>query len=507
MGRAPTVYCSCSTRRRPTRLRIINADGSADMCGNGVRCLARYLDEHDGRSGGRRNAIRPVATRVLSREPYLVSKSWACRRSVLRTTWLRSRNAGRRRQRTRRSSSTIFRRSTSTVGPRICNDPRYPGGVNAHFVQIDGGRCACCTGSAARGDRGLACGTGAVGRLGGRDCRARVRLTGDASDAGRNAAGGVVARRTRDPDRRRGRRIRWQRSADGRRLSFIAMQGAGASTSTRRRRRIAADGGIVRDVAPAELIPLPPGAVVSMLPGRSPSLFCGRPFGAPSHCPRCWLPAGYTRTLLPAFRRKTAPQLPLFGYNVRSGDRRRARSGGDADRRGGEDWQPRRFAAGELGGHHGAAHGDRLRATEPRATQHLRANTGAFHRAERVSRTRRSGDSGGPKCNAACVGCISELDADSAIPPQTRAWRSSRRSRTWSASACTHLSARRRAWHRFVRTRMRGRAPVAVDRDCGGDRTLIRAEPVERHRSTATPTIAAEIAAAPHRCRFCRPCG
>ena len=33
------------------RLRIINADGSeAEMCGNGIRCLARYLDEHDGRA-------------------------------------------------------------------------------------------------------------------------------------------------------------------------------------------------------------------------------------------------------------------------------------------------------------------------------------------------------------------------------------------------------------------------------------------------------------------------
>ena len=37
-----------------------------------------------------------------------------------------------------------------------------------------------------------------------------------------------------------------------------------------------ADGGIVRDVQPAELIPLPEGAVVSMLPGRSPVLGGGR---------------------------------------------------------------------------------------------------------------------------------------------------------------------------------------------------------------------------------------
>ena len=37
-----------------------------------------------------------------------------------------------------------------------------------------------------------------------------------------------------------------------------------------------ADGGIVREVQPDELIPLPPGAIVSMLPGRAPKLAAGR---------------------------------------------------------------------------------------------------------------------------------------------------------------------------------------------------------------------------------------
>src|ERR1700736_5268945 len=31
------------------RMRVLNADGSeAEMCGNGLRCVAKYLWEHDG---------------------------------------------------------------------------------------------------------------------------------------------------------------------------------------------------------------------------------------------------------------------------------------------------------------------------------------------------------------------------------------------------------------------------------------------------------------------------
>ena len=58
------------------RMRIINADGSeAEMCGNGIRCFARYLDEHDGRAEAVVETLAgPIATRVLSREPYLVPK-------------------------------------------------------------------------------------------------------------------------------------------------------------------------------------------------------------------------------------------------------------------------------------------------------------------------------------------------------------------------------------------------------------------------------------------------
>lgn len=56
-------------------MRIFNADGSeAEMCGNGIRCLARFLDEA---GAGARLAVETpagiVETRVVQREPeYLV---------------------------------------------------------------------------------------------------------------------------------------------------------------------------------------------------------------------------------------------------------------------------------------------------------------------------------------------------------------------------------------------------------------------------------------------------
>ncbi len=181
-----------------------------------------------------------------------------------------------------------------------------------------------------------------------------------------------------------------------------------------------ADGGIVRDVQPAELIPLPDGAIVSMLPGRSPLL------GGGKSVPRrtalgVLLPAGYTRTLLPAFVRKPdAPQLPLFGYTfacVVNDELAVAAMRTDE----GEDWQPRRFAEGELE----AIVRQRI-AIDPRnrtlAQLSICAREYGCFTAQNVFLER--GEAAipvAPKCNAACVGCISELDADSAIPaPQTR---------------------------------------------------------------------------------------
>ena len=181
-----------------------------------------------------------------------------------------------------------------------------------------------------------------------------------------------------------------------------------------------ADGGIVREVDPAELITMPDGAIVSMLPGRAPQLAAGKP--VPNRTALgVLLPAGYTRTLLPAFTRgPDAPQLPLFGYTfacVVDDELKVAAMRTDE----GEDWQPRRFKAGELETLIAA----RV-AIDPRnrtlAQLSVCAREYGCFTAQNVFLER--GEAAipvAPKCNAACVGCISELDAGSAIPsPQMR---------------------------------------------------------------------------------------
>ncbi|MFN9631439.1 MAG: diaminopimelate epimerase [Cyanobacteriota bacterium] len=47
------------------RMRIFNADGSeAEMCGNGIRCLARFLADRDGDGPGRRWDVETAAGRI-----------------------------------------------------------------------------------------------------------------------------------------------------------------------------------------------------------------------------------------------------------------------------------------------------------------------------------------------------------------------------------------------------------------------------------------------------------
>jgi pyruvate-formate lyase-activating enzyme len=181
-----------------------------------------------------------------------------------------------------------------------------------------------------------------------------------------------------------------------------------------------ADGGVVRPPRREELIPAPPGTVTTMLPGRAP-LLLGGAVASRRTALAALLPAGYTRLLLPAYRREPhAPALPLFGYTfagVIDDELYVAAMRTDES----EDWTPRYFADGEL---------ETLLRTRQAADPRNRTlaqlaicsrDYGCFT-AQNVFLER--GEAAlpvSPKCNAACVGCISELDADSAIPsPQTR---------------------------------------------------------------------------------------
>jgi pyruvate-formate lyase-activating enzyme len=225
----------------------------------------------------------------------------------------------------------------------------------------------------------------------------------------------VASPRSRRDDRQRRERVRDQRLSPG-----LAYTDAAGQIFFDPGREPLADGGLVRRVAPAELIPAPPGTVSAMLPGRTPLLASGK---APARQTAlgALLPAGYTRLLLPAYvRRAGAPQLPLFGYTfacVRDDALHVAAMRTDES----GDWQPRYFAEGEL-----EALIARRQAVDPgnRTLAQVAVCSRAYgcFTAQNVFLER--GEAAipvSPKCNAACVGCISELAPDSAIPaPQTR---------------------------------------------------------------------------------------
>ena len=181
-----------------------------------------------------------------------------------------------------------------------------------------------------------------------------------------------------------------------------------------------ADGGTERVPHREELIPAPQGCVPTMLPGRAPLLAGGRAAMRRTAL-AVLLPAGYTRLLLPAYRHGAdAPPLPLFGYTfacVVDDELYVAAMRTDES----EDWTPRYFAEGELEALL------RTRQTEDPRNRTLAQlavcsrDYGCFT-AQNVFLER--GEAAlpvSPKCNAACVGCISELPPDAGMPsPQTR---------------------------------------------------------------------------------------
>jgi len=191
-----------------------------------------------------------------------------------------------------------------------------------------------------------------------------------------------------------------------------------------------ADGGIIRAPAIDELIPAPPGTVSMILPGRRPLLAhssgllqkasLGR--GMPDEFALAvMLPAGYTRLLVPAYiQEEGAPALPLYGYTfacVIDDELYVAAMRTDES----EDWQPRYFASSEL---------------ETIVAQRM-ANDGQNRVLQQVALCSREygcftaqnvflerGEAAlpvSPKCNARCVGCISEQEPEARLPsPQTR---------------------------------------------------------------------------------------
>jgi diaminopimelate epimerase len=76
----------CPSKKADVRMRIFNADGTeAEMCGNGIRCAAKYIYEHKLAKAGKRFA-------VPGQKPYPASLKIETGRGILTVGLLTNRN-------------------------------------------------------------------------------------------------------------------------------------------------------------------------------------------------------------------------------------------------------------------------------------------------------------------------------------------------------------------------------------------------------------------------------
>jgi diaminopimelate epimerase len=154
-------------------MRVINADGSeAEMCGNGVRCVARYLAERGaGEQFSIATAAGPIGIEILSRAPEFLVRVDMGVPEFLDEGTQRVEVAGRSWDLHRVSMgnphAVIFVADVDAVdvgrlGRELARHPLFPEGVNVHVVR----RLDAHTLQARHYERGVgltqACGTGAV---------------------------------------------------------------------------------------------------------------------------------------------------------------------------------------------------------------------------------------------------------------------------------------------------------------------------------------------------------
>ncbi|MDQ6932265.1 MAG: radical SAM protein [Candidatus Eremiobacteraeota bacterium] len=180
-----------------------------------------------------------------------------------------------------------------------------------------------------------------------------------------------------------------------------------------------ADGGIVAPAGLDDLLPAPLGTMQMTLPGRTPLVRDKRP--ARGVVLAAVLPSGYTRLLVPAFRRAAgAPELPLYGYTFACViDDELHVAARKTDER--EDWKPRYFAQAELE----TAIGARMRVDGDnrvlRQVALCSRDYGCFTAQNVFFCKGEAALPVSPKCNAKCVGCISQLEPEANVPsPQRR---------------------------------------------------------------------------------------
>jgi pyruvate-formate lyase-activating enzyme len=181
-----------------------------------------------------------------------------------------------------------------------------------------------------------------------------------------------------------------------------------------------------------ELIPLPEGATLTMIPGRFPvginpasgrfEVMSANPYskGELAWAVGALLPQGYTRTLLPGFARtREARPLPLLGYTAvgfKAGRFYVAALPTDEDNR----WNPRHYNTEDL-----EARVDSMLAAFPgnRILKQLAKCSleyGCFTAQNIFYGRWEGGIPSSPACNAQCLGCISLQPSECCPSPQNR---------------------------------------------------------------------------------------
>ena len=176
-------------------------------------------------------------------------------------------------------------------------------------------------------------------------------------------------------------------------------------------------------LTPEDMIPLPEGAELMFLPGRT-ALMAQKgkiePLAGSLLAVAAVLPVGYTRTHLPAFvRQEGGPQLPLFGYTaVASYKDTLYAAAVKTDNN--EKWHPHRYNTPDVKARVkellSGFPGNRLVEHLGRCTLEWNCCTAQnlfYHRWE-------AGIPSSPACNANCFGCISLQPAECCPSPQSR---------------------------------------------------------------------------------------
>ncbi|MCB1118619.1 MAG: diaminopimelate epimerase [Chlamydiia bacterium] len=115
----------------PDQMRLFNCDGSeAEMCGNGIRCLGRFLSSKGrGKAWTIKTLAGPIEVSVdrdislrFTHQPQVTLKPWFhCNTGVPHVVY---------------PVEDIKGTDVATLGLKIAHDPHFPNGTNVNFVQV-----------------------------------------------------------------------------------------------------------------------------------------------------------------------------------------------------------------------------------------------------------------------------------------------------------------------------------------------------------------------------------